>query len=573
MGVCLVGASVAVGLLTVLTLGPARTFSWTFSWTLAAAWTALPLLLAIFVSLTGRLHAARMVLLTCIVTTLAAVSVVAGYGAMALLWFCVLPLEMGLAGGPRDILNGLYAAAAGIVALAGGALFLDAPQLASALVSLGLLGLALPAVLIYACLLAWRVEWRRRIASRREAADRNRFRLLAAHSSDLITCHGLDGETLFASDAADSLFGCAADDLKGAGLFGRVHLHDRIAFREALTQAAKGDETRVEFRAAGPKGGWAWLEMRCRPVLGVGGEVSDVVGVSRDVSAARDRTAALEAERERAEADSRAKSRFLAVVSHELRTPLNAIIGFSDLIRTLDGAQGALGPVRRLEYVDLIHESGTHLLRLVNDVLDMSKIEAGAYDLTPEAFGPAEALAACAAMLGPVADEAGVTVDVIASEPPAIEADPRAFRQVVINLLNNAVKFSPEGGRVTLDATRADGMLKITVADEGAGIAPDDLERLGRPFTQACAGTDRAHEGAGLGLSIVKGLVELHGGTLAIASRLGDGTRVSVTFPLADEKTEAGDSNVVPLDAAREDVGADATDASTSGVEYGRVSA
>ena len=498
---------------------------------LAALWAAVPLLLAGFVSRTGRLQAARMVALVLAAGTLAMVSAAADLGWLAFVWLCVLPLEMGLAGGARDILNGLYAAGAGLAGLALYAVAGDVPHLVAALAAGGVL---VPVGIAYACTLAWRFEMRRRDAREREMAEHKRFAALAAHSGDLITCHAANGDTTFASAAAEAVLGCAPAKLHGAGLFGRVHVHDRVLFRKALADAASlGRETECEFRVATGHG-HICLEMRCRPVTDADGVVCDVVATSRDVSAAREREAAVEAERAALADASEAKSRFLAVVSHELRTPLNAIIGFSDLLRQVD--DGTMPTTKRREYVDLIHDSGTHLLKLVGDLLDMSKIDAGRYDLVVEPFDAAEAFRSSAAMLRPVADARGIEIVAEARSLPPLEADARAFRQVVINLVTNAVKFSHDGAHVRATLARRGGSLALTVSDTGPGIAAADVARLGQPFTQACAGTDRAHEGAGLGLSIVKGLVELHGGTLAIASEVGRGTDVTVTLPLAPHR-------------------------------------
>ena len=533
---------------------------------LAGGWTCALPLLAGFVSRTGQLRAARMAALVMAAGTLALVSANAGYGWLAFVWLCVLPLEMGLAGGVRDILNGLYAAGAGLVGLVLYAVAGDVPELVTGLAAWGL---AVPVAMAYACALAWRFEVRRRRARDRELAEQKRFQALANHSGDLITCHAPGGDTLFASAAAGTLLGCAPRELQGAGLFGRVHVHDRVAFRKALADAAtEGRETECEFRVA-DGAGHRRLEMRCRPVTDGQGRVRDVVAVSRDVSAAREREALIAAERTALADASEAKSRFLAVVSHELRTPLNAIIGFSDLIRRLD--DGTMPVAKRREYVDLIHDSGTHLLKLVGDLLDMSKIDAGRYDLVIEPFEADAVLRSSVAMVRPLADARGVAVALHAGRVPMLEADPRAFRQVVINLVTNAVKFSPDGASVTVEIARRGGQLELIVADTGPGIAPEDVARLGQPFTQACAGTDRAHEGAGLGLSIVKGLVELHDGELAIASRLGRGTRVTVTLPLRHRPAVRPAPQIIALEPRRAAPAQEPIEVRSE--EHGRVSA
>jgi cell cycle sensor histidine kinase DivJ len=220
-------------------------------------------------------------------------------------------------------------------------------------------------------------------------------------------------------------------------------------------------------------------------------------------------------------------------VSHELRTPLNAIIGFSDM---LGNETLVLDPARKDEYARLINESGRHLLSVVNGILDMSKMESGNFEITPEPFAPAQAVASCCDLLALKAQEAGVALKTrIAPGLPEVMADRRAFNQILINLVSNAVKFTPAGGRVTVAASREGEMLAVSVQDTGVGIAEDDMPRLGEAFFQARASYDRRHDGTGLGLSIVKGLVRLHGGDMDIASRLGEGTRVTVRLPIEGE--------------------------------------
>jgi cell cycle sensor histidine kinase DivJ len=236
-----------------------------------------------------------------------------------------------------------------------------------------------------------------------------------------------------------------------------------------------------------------------------------------------------EAARDRAEATATARARFLANMSHELRTPLNAIMGFSDMMRAK--MFGALTP-KYAEYAELIHESGGHLLDLINDVLDMSKIEAQRYTLSREVFDVRDALGASLRLMRLQADEAGVKLRaVLPAEPLTVDADKRAIKQIALNLLSNALKFTPRDGTVILSAHAAAGALEIVVADTGMGIAEDDLKRLGQPFEQAGGGEDRAR-GTGLGLSLVDAFAKLHGGSLTLESRLGEGTAATVRMPV-----------------------------------------
>jgi cell cycle sensor histidine kinase DivJ len=238
-----------------------------------------------------------------------------------------------------------------------------------------------------------------------------------------------------------------------------------------------------------------------------------------------------EAERAREEAVSAnaAKSRFLANMSHELRTPLNAIMGFADIMR--NRLFGPL-PDRYAEYSQLIHESGQHLLDLINDVLDMAKIEADRYRLAKEVFDAREALTAVLRLMRPQAEEAGVDLRaVLPDEPLTVDADKRALKQIALNLMSNALKFTPTGGSITVTLEAVEEALELTVADTGVGVAPEDLERLGRPFEQAGGPESRA-QGTGLGLSLVRAFAGLHGGEMSIESVLGEGTAVTVRMPV-----------------------------------------
>ncbi|HET8727551.1 MAG TPA: PAS-domain containing protein [Alphaproteobacteria bacterium] len=248
---------------------------------------------------------------------------------------------------------------------------------------------------------------------------------------------------------------------------------------------------------------------------------------ARDLATLADKYAV---EKQRAEEASNAKSRFLAHMSHELRTPLNAIIGFSDIMRS--GLFGPLGGPKYDEYAHLIFDSGRHLLDLINDVLDMSKVEAGRYEISPVPLDPGEAARDAVRLMKGWAGEAGIHLRlVLADDLPAAAADRRAIRQVLLNLLSNAVKFTPRGGQVTFAVEPADGMLCFVVKDTGIGIPAADLSRLGRPFEQAEHRPLDKPPGTGLGLALSKALVELHGGRLAIDSVEGVGTTVSFTLP------------------------------------------
>jgi len=235
--------------------------------------------------------------------------------------------------------------------------------------------------------------------------------------------------------------------------------------------------------------------------------------------------------REHAEAASRAKSQFLANMSHELRTPLNAILGFSEMITSRVFSGNA---EKHYEYAGLIHESGHHLLALINDILDLAKIEAGSWTLRETDLDLLAAVAEATAMVRPRAEANGcVLVLEVGGGLPSIRADERALKQILLNLLSNAIKFTPPGGSITVFTKMAqDGGVILGVSDTGVGIAPDDLERVFLNFGQGRHDVVTADKGTGLGLPIVKGLVEAHGGRIELLSAVGEGTTVIVQLPV-----------------------------------------
>jgi cell cycle sensor histidine kinase DivJ len=250
----------------------------------------------------------------------------------------------------------------------------------------------------------------------------------------------------------------------------------------------------------------------------------------RDITQRKEQEAALEEARTEAERANAAKSGFLATMSHELRTPLNAIIGFSEMLTKESVLR--IDAQRRHDYAHLINDSGHHLLSVVNGILDMSKIESGNFEITPEPFAPKLVIDECCELLGYKARETGIELGVaLPDNLPEIIADKRSLHQIMLNLMSNAIKFTKKGGKVRVSARAEEGFVSVLVEDTGVGIGADDLPRIGSPFFQARSSYDRRHDGTGLGLSIVKGLLALHGGRMEIASRLGEGTRVTIHLP------------------------------------------
>jgi cell cycle sensor histidine kinase DivJ len=390
--------------------------------------------------------------------------------------------------------------------------------------------------------------------------EEDRYRLLARNMSDVISRHCRNGAVQFISPAAEAMLGAPLARLLGHGLFDRVHVADRPAYLTALSDAARGGEARsVEFRlrrdavrGQNNSTDFIWVEMRCRPLeQAPASSGAEVVAVMRDVTDRKLGEQALEQARTAAEQADASKTRFLATMSHELRTPLNAIIGFSEMIVQEETLM--VDAARRKEYAQLINDSGQHLLSVVNGILDMSKMESGNFEISPEPFAPRAALLNCCNLLALKARENGIDLVTRAPEDlPVMTGDPRAFKQIVLNLAANAIKFTDRGGTVTVSAAVEGSRLMLRVTDTGVGIAAEDINRLGDPFFQAGKTYQRRHEGTGLGLSIVKGLVGMHNGEMTVQSKVDEGTTVSVALPLAFTPLAAREpsSNVATLKPA-----------------------
>ena len=516
------------------------------------AWLIAPILTAYFLSRTGRYESAHMLsalALTGLATMVAAKT--GGITSFAAIWLVVVPLEAALSASRRvvAIASTLALCAAGLLLVCNLVGLLPEPatpeQGHGALAALGIISASL-----YATGLALGAEALTRTSFWLLYAEEDRYRLLARNMTDVITRHGRTGAVLFASPAAEPLFGVPVAELAGHGLFDRVHVADRPAYLTALADARDGSCS-VEFRARreqpaepGAAGRTAsrfiWVEMRCRPLdAALGDRPKDagreVVAVMRDVTERKTQEQALEDARNEAEHANTAKGRFLATMSHELRTPLNAIIGFSEML--MNEQLMRLDADRRREYANLIHDSGTHLLAVVNGILDMTRLDTGDFEIRPEPFRLAGVVSSSCDLLSLKAREAGL--DLVADVPadlPDLVADKRALKQILINLISNAIKFTDRGGRITVSAALEGAGVVLAVEDNGIGIGEEDLPRIGKPFFQARGSYDRRHDGTGLGLSIVKGLVALHGGEVAIRSRVGEGTRITVRLPLDCEQ-------------------------------------
>ncbi|MBF0249895.1 MAG: PAS domain S-box protein [Alphaproteobacteria bacterium] len=292
-----------------------------------------------------------------------------------------------------------------------------------------------------------------------------------------------------------------------------------------------GREWRREIKDRCKDGGEFWANVSIFPILDERGKIVHFVAMHEDITERKQAELAMMEAQSAAELANRAKTELLANMSHELRTPLNAIIGFSE---TMKGEYfGPLGGDRYREYADHIHFSGTHLLSLINDILDVSAVEAGKMTLHESEIDVREICGAVMRILSPKAEELGIALDCAADRGlPRLLADERRFKQILINLLSNAVKFTPEGGEVLCDAhVDGDGSMVIGVTDTGIGMDEAGIAKALEKFGQVDSSMARKHEGTGLGLPLTKGLVELHGGVMELSSRPGRGTRITLRFP------------------------------------------
>lgn len=433
--------------------------------------------------------------------------------------FVFLPLAAGIAlGGPRPVQVG--ALAVGIAAVAG---------MLAAWVNPGpyLPGLAAISALLTAAAaaLAVRLSWRQREARLTAAeAETARVETLLAAQPGLTLVLEPSGRVLAAYGAPP--VSMPVDPLFESGLVAAVHAPDRPRLLDAIERAMKGHDGAALFapRMA--------LDRRVQLIVRRLDDPSGprLIAQVFDATAQYARELGLEIARSEAESREAGKTRFLANMSHELRTPLNAVLGFSDIMR-----QRIFGPLpdRYGEYAENIHQAGGHLLDLINDVLDVTKIEAERYALTLERFDAREVVSAAMALVRVNADDKGVSLSsVLPGDPVEVSADKRALKQIALNLLSNAVKFTPKGGSITVTVEAIGPYLEVVVADTGVGIAPEDVRRLGRPFEQA-GEMEQRRQGTGLGLSLVRAFAELHGGRMSIDSTLGEGTAVTVRLPVA----------------------------------------
>ena len=373
-------------------------------------------------------------------------------------------------------------------------------------------------------------------------------RLLRTSSLVPLTIAAWDsGALLHASAAAAALIGVPADSLRGRSMLEfYVDPEQRRALLRALEAGAGEAFAEIQLRRV--DGRHLWVKVAARRMIY--GGVPCVLAIGQDITEHKERARALaEAheqlrrqasnlnldERQAAQAASRAKSAFLAHMSHEFRSPLNAILGFSEVIRGLHFGREQVE--KYAEYSGYIHQAGTHLLALIDDILDIAKVEAGKLELQHSSFDLVELLDECARMMRPMVDGRGLALHVTgAAAGLSLTADRRRVKQMIVNLLSNAIKFTHAGGRVELSAQRMkDRSIAVTVADTGIGMSDDQIAVALEPFGRVENSAIKDPTGTGLGLPIVKNLIEAHGGRLQIASALNRGTIARLVFPAAQD--------------------------------------
>jgi len=281
------------------------------------------------------------------------------------------------------------------------------------------------------------------------------------------------------------------------------------------------------------------------PILDAAGEPAFLLGISEDITEAKKTQEALLQAQEEAERANRVKSQFLASMSHELRTPLNAILGFSELLN--DDATGRFDEATRRRFLDQIHSSGVHLLQLINDILDLSKVEAGQMELQLQPVEVGSLIDEARATVEPLAQGKAISLNVDPGPELHLIADAAKLKQMLLNLLSNAIKFTPNGGRIQIRGRQVDSWVEIAVSDTGIGIAAQDLGRLFTEFQQLDAGPARQQEGTGLGLALTRRFAELHGGQVSVESALGKGSTFTLRLPLEAKTLRAPARHEPPL--------------------------
>ena len=380
-----------------------------------------------------------------------------------------------------------------------------------------------------------------------DSIEKSRAIFDAAADSIIVLDENL--KVIEASPSNDTFFSFSKEETEGRQGMDFVHPDDRAGVLEAITHGfAKNEVVRVRFRGLRTDGRWVNIESRGRALRDAEGNLTGSVIISRDVTESVEAAAALECAKEEAERANLAKSEFMSRMSHELRTPLNSVLGFAQIL------QMEMSSAEELELIGYIVKSGGYLLELINEVLDISRVESGSIAVELEVVSSAELIRQCVEMVKVQALEFGVEIIDNCDGDYYVRADFQRLKQVVVNLLSNAIKYNFAGGTVTLDCGDVEGRMRLSVTDTGPGVAPQLHDRLFAPFDRLDA-ESRGIEGTGLGLALSKGLMEAIGGSLGVESTPGTGSTFWLELPIASAvaSTPEGNSSVEQLESPVDD--------------------
>ncbi len=382
----------------------------------------------------------------------------------------------------------------------------------------------------------WRDVTKQKEAERALAAQEALYRTLIEAAPQVIWVADADGQVALLNKAWHEFSGRAEEESLGTRWAEALHPEDLPDVLAKWERAYNHGETYSgECRFQAKDGSYQTFIFIGTPVRNESGEIINWVGINTNIADRVQAEIALQEAKDAAEYANRAKSEFLATMSHELRTPLNAIIGFSEILR--DEILGTLNDEQKELILD-IRTSGNHLLAMINDILDLSKIEAGKMDLQLEQFSIREAVTEVNTIITALANKKQIQLVLELDQDVSIEADKLKFKQILYNLLSNAIKFTNEGGKVTTKFEVSSSALLGSVTDTGVGISPQDREKLFQPFTQLDASSTRAHGGTGLGLALTNRLIQLHGGKIRVDSEIDEGSTFSFTFPLHQQEEQ-----------------------------------
>ncbi len=380
-------------------------------------------------------------------------------------------------------------------------------------------------------------ETKQRLIEKIKAEDalkesQERYRTIIENSNDMIWTLDIEGHFIFLNKRSEEICGLRQDEWHSKDFFSLIIEEDLDLVRQAFQNASGGRPQQIEFSIKCPECGILLLSVNTAPLYSKD-EITGTVSFGRDITE-RKKAEEIRIENERLAFLSKTKSEFLASMSHELRTPLNSIIGFSELLTQKTSSE--LND-KQERYINNIITSGKFLLNLINDILDLSKVEAGKIELVKEKISVPEMLDSVIILMKEKASQVNVHLKKeIDPQLEFIEADSLRFKQILFNLLSNAVKFSRKDGIVVIEAKKLDNMAQFSVSDNGIGIKEEDMGKLFKEFGQASPKISKEYGGTGLGLAITKKLVGLHGGSISVKSKYGEGTTFIFTIPLSNNK-------------------------------------